>query len=297
MEQDGVSDVCMNHSGSLWVERLGVFEQIPFADESNSWLDTFVALSARYNCVPQSSATIEGHLPCGSRIQICQPPIVDKTAFVIRRHAPTLKTMHDYADMAGFDNPLTQDKAFNPIVANDIDLTVFNAVINAVKSHKNIIVSGSTGSGKTTLLKALIGEIGLDERLVFLEDTPELHAPHQNLLRLCARGDESYNMQFLLKTALRCRPDRILMGELRGSEAFDFISSLNSGHGGGMATIHAGSVAQTWQRLIHLYKQNNNLFMTNEEILAEVKAVIDVIIVIKKTKSGRACVDFFNKGS
>ena len=288
-----VTDICLNPDGQLWVESNSGFDKKSSDKIDQSWLSSLVSLCARFNAckLDFEQPLLQGKLPCGARIQICLPPITDNISFVIRRHQRFSQHLNDYMQDSSFIN-LQPAAPARELMRENFTLTQLR---QHVIDHKNIIIAGGTGSGKTTFLRALLAEAPLAERLILLEDTPELKTIHDNVLPLAARGNPKFDMQLLLKTALRCRPDRIIMGEIRDKALFDFISSLNSGHSGGMATIHAGSVAQTWQRMVHLYKQNHVPAMTDLDILNEIKQVIDCIVVLKRTSNGRQLIDVYEK--
>ena len=122
---------------------------------------------------------------------------------------------------------------------------VHEFLTKAVQSHQNIVISGGTSTGKTTFLNALLQEIPLDERIITIEDTREVNAPHGNMLNLiAAKGDQGkalITIQDLLEATLRLRPDRIILGELRGKEAYTFLRAINTGHPGSICTLHADS--------------------------------------------------------
>ena len=167
----------------------------------------------------------------------------------------------------------------------------------AILQEKTIIVAGETGCGKTTLLNALIDAIPAQERLIFLEDTKELQSTHNNVVHLLARGHANLSMQQLLSVSLRCRPDRLLMGEIRGSECVEFIESQMTGHRGGMATLHAGSIDDAWSRLLHCYQQHPGCRETPDAILTRLKSVIDIIVVLERYGTQRRCVGYYEKAA
>lgn len=171
----------------------------------------------------------------------------------------------------------------------------------AIAARKNIIISGGASSGKTTFLNACLREIPHHECIIVLEDTRELHVPHDNVVRLLAskwqQGHADLSQQDLLQCALRLRPDRIIMGELRGKEIMDFITAYNTGHEGTFTTLHANSPQGALRRMVQLYKLNHVPAMQDQEILREIHHVVDVIIQLKKTAAGRCAHSIYFKGA
>ena len=162
----------------------------------------------------------------------------------------------------------------------------------AVEAKKNIVISGQTSSGKTTYLNACIGNIPHHERIITLEDTYEVAIPHLNLvsLRALKKGEGHVNgvsMQDLVQCSLRLRPDRLIMGEIRGAEVLDFISACSTGHEGSITSIHANNPRIAFMRMTQLYKRNNVPSMRDEDILRELHEVIDVIIQVARDPNER----------
>ncbi len=170
----------------------------------------------------------------------------------------------------------------------------------AISLRKNIVISGGTSSGKTTYLNACIKYIPKDQRLILLEDTRELKISHDNYVSLLAsKGEQSranITMQDLVQCALRLRPDRIIMGEIRGKEIIDFVSACSTGHDGSLTSIHANSPTGAFMRMVQLYKLNCVPSMRDDEILAQLKSVIDIVIQLNKTSRGRCVGGVYFKG-
>jgi type IV secretion system protein VirB11 len=170
----------------------------------------------------------------------------------------------------------------------------------AISLRKNIVISGGTSSGKTTYLNACIKYIPKDQRLILLEDTRELKISHDNYVSLLAsKGEQSranITMQDLVQCALRLRPDRIIMGEIRGKEIMDFVSACSTGHDGSLTSIHANSPTGAFMRMVQLYKLNCVPSMRDDEILSQLKSVIDIVIQLNKTPRGRCVGGVYFKG-
>ena len=163
------------------------------------------------------------------------PPVAVEGPYLsFRRHHPRAMSLHD------------------AVADGDLPPEVASFLQSAVRSRANVLVVGGTGSGKTTLLNALIREVDRTEVLVLIETVPELHVDHENVRRLEADDEQGYSVQRLVKSALRSRPDRILIGEVRGGEAFDFMDAANTGHPGAMGSLHANSALEGLQRFENL---------------------------------------------
>jgi type IV secretion system protein VirB11 len=226
----GVIEIMLNADGCLWIERTG--EEMSAAGAMNAAAaEQLIATVAAGvgTTVTFERPALECDLPVdGSRCRFAGmiPPAADAPIFAIRRHAARVFTLDEYVS----DGIAT---------AAQVD-----TLREAVRARRNILVAGGTGSGKTTLTNAIIAEFPPAHRLVIIEDTPELQcaAPNAIFFR-AAQADEERTMQRLLKRAMRYRPDRIVIGEVRGPEALDLIQAWNTGHPGGVATVHANTAA------------------------------------------------------
>lgn len=191
------------------------------------------------------------------------PDIVKNSSFCIRKHAKKIFNLDDYV----------QNKTMTKYQKE--------IIIQAIYNRKNIIVAGGTGSGKTTLVNALLFEIAkLNNRIIIIEDTKELKCDAENKLALISTKTTS--MEDLLRATLRSRPDRIIVGEVRGSEAFTLINAWSTGHKGGISTVHSNSAFHTLTRIETLVG-----FGTDKVQPSIIVDAIDVIIYIKKTPTGR----------
>lgn len=228
-----VTDLMVNGSGAVWVERAGVLTEtgvVVDGAEARLLVERIVAPLGRR--ADPLHALVDGRLPDGSRVHVVVPPIaVDGPCITIRRFTVRPVPLH----------------AFGPPVVVDL-------LRRAVAERRNIVVSGATGSGKTTLLNALAGEIGRGERVVTVEDAAELRLAAAHVVRLEARppsaeGTGEVTLRDLVRNALRMRPDRIVVGEVRGSECSELISAMSTGHDGSLSTVHANSAADALLRL------------------------------------------------
>jgi type IV secretion system protein VirB11 len=287
-----VTELCINKPGEAYVEtRLGWrCEALGFA--SYEWclgLAKLVANSTKQR-IDAESPLLSAALPSGERIQIVLPPATTPgtIAITIRRPADAVWTLDELAQRGLFRATRLANEAPDETERELLDLLkakdyrTFMRV--AVASRKNILISGPTGSGKTTFTKALIREIASDERLITIEDAKELVLDrHPNHVRLFYSKDDQglarVSPKQLLESCLRMKPDRILLAELRGEEAFDYLRNVNSGHPGSITSIHASSAELAFEQLVLLVKQNRaGQELAREEIKNLLYLLIDVVV-------------------
>lgn len=281
----GVSDIFINRPGEIWVERLGGeigCVRVPELDSDH--LHRFSRQVAAHSSqglsrtYPLISATLRG----GARIQIVIPPAaLDHVAIAIRCHRAMALPLSAYQLDPGLREA--------GVAADVSGAATFLA--HAVKRRLNIVISGGTSSGKTTLLNSLLREIPPNERLITIEDAPELQPGHENAVRLIAtrggRGEAQVTPNDLLEAALRMRPDRILLGELRGVEAYTFLRATNTGHPGSMTTIHADSPDGALSQLTMMILQGaQNLDYDNAYKL--VSNMVDVVVQVARHAGRRS---------
>ncbi len=249
-----VSEILLNQPKEIWIEKQGrlILHQVPEFSEAH--LSRLFQLIANENQQRLSNEfpLLSGSLSDGSRVQLCLPPTSKHYAFAIRRKVVQSFSLSDYekGHFYGSVKRVQLHKSSESLREEEGDLIdAYEAgdwdffIRRAILKKKNMVVSGGTSSGKTTFLNACLKEIPSQERLVILEDTRELEVPHQNQVQLLAskglQGEAKVTMQDLVQASLRLRPDRILMGEIRGAEILDFVSACSTGHEGSMTSIHA----------------------------------------------------------
>lgn len=309
LEDAQVSEVLVNRPQEVYVERAGVLERFDMPVLTTSYLRRLFALIANENkqTLSENSPILSGNLKDGSRVQLVIPPASLYETLSIRKF--TLKQVRfteyneqgffSYAQAVGMDESTQTSEA--TYLHELYDAKNWHEFIREAIIHKkNIIISGGTSSGKTTFLNSCLSEIPLDERLITLEDTYEIDSPHPNQVRLKAlkqTGDTSprLSMQDLVQATLRLRPDRIIMGEIRGKEIFDFVSACSTGHSGSIATIHANNPKVAFMRMAQLYKLNQVAGMTEADIYAVLHEAIDIVVQLQKTASGRRLVEVYYK--
>ena len=310
LAQDGVTEVCINQPCIIWFERNNTWEQQQSAFYSTANLDILFnhIANATKQQFTTASPLISAALETGERVQLVKPPSAQHHSLTIRKPSTLNLSLADLENYGAFSaiehvitsTPTTKEKT--ELSHDDLHLLELLDAKNyreffsfAVKYHKNIIVSGATGSGKTTFTKALIQEIDPTERLITIEDVPELIIPQPNHVRLIySNGGQSAaktTPKMLLESCLRMRPDRILLAELRGEEAFYYIRNVNSGHPGSITSIHASSAHQTFDQLMLFIKESeagNNL--SRRDIIHLLRVLIDVVVQYKRLSDGRRVV-------
>jgi pilus assembly protein CpaF len=269
-----VSDVLVNGASEVWVERRGMLERSGVTFESNESLVTAVerVIAPLGMRVDRSSPMVDARLPDGSRLHAVIPPAaVDHPIVAIRRFALTVDSLRALVPLG---------TATEPQVA---------LLERAVQDKKTIIVSGGTGAGKTTLLNLLGALIPVTERLVTIEDAAELRLPG-HVVRLeahpsNAEGAGEVTIRALLRSSLRLRPDRIIVGEVRGPEALDLVWALNTGHRGSLSTVHANSPEEALWRLETLALSAGD---TSEmAVRRQLHAAVDLVVQIDREGTGR----------
>ena len=287
-----VTDIYVNRPGELWIETLGgAIER----QEDQSLNELTLARLARqvaaltHQGVSREHPLLAATLPDGSRIQVVAPPATrGPMALAIRRQVAAALTLLDYEAGDHFAGARTELAA----PSRDEDLRALigqrkfaEALSLAVRARKNIIVSGGTSTGKTTFLNALLREVPRDERLILVEDTPELVVEHENCVGLVSvrgeMGEARVTTNDLVSACLRLRPDRIILGELRGPEAFAFLRAVASGHPGSMTTIHADSPETAIEQLVMLVLQTGTK-LNRSDVRSYVEQSIDVFVHLSR---------------
>ena len=270
LEDPETVEIVLNADGTLWQERLGESLE-PIGKMSAGCADAAMRTIAAYHhaTLTRDDPSIECELPLdGSRFAGQIPPIVTAPVFAVRKRASRVFTLQQYVD-AGIMTP--DQKKF---------------LCDAIRDHRNLLAIGGTGGGKTTLLNAFIRQLTdqyPSERLVIIEDTAEIQCAAKDYVQYHTSPDRS--MTQLVRMALRMRPDRILVGEVRGPEALDLLMAWNTGHEGGIASLHANNAAAALNRLSTLVAMHPNAPRGMIESL--IGEAVDVIVHIARTDKGR----------
>lgn len=311
LDDNAVSEILLNKPQEVFVEKGGVLKHVDVPELTEQTVDMLFQLIANENqqALSPQQPLLSGSLMDGSRVQLVLPPTATHYTFSIRR-----KVVRDFSL-----DTYKEKKFYQKVMPFDIKATPFDNLAEsekrllhlyqqhhwdafirlAIQLRKNIVISGGTASGKTTFLNACLKHIPKQERIITLEDTREIDITHPNQVNLLAtkgeQGLANVAMQDLVQCCLRLRPDRIIMGEIRGKEILDFIGACSTGHEGSITSIHANNPRIAFMRMMQLYKLNNVPSMTDDDILRELKEVVDIIIQIAKTKTGRLAQSIYYK--
>jgi type IV secretion system protein VirB11 len=300
LSRPDVTDIYVNQPGELWVETLGGgIERHNEPDISELALARLARQIAAltHQGVSREHPLLAATLPDGSRIQVVMPPATrGPLALAIRRQIAPSLTLQDYeagdhfADTTSGMSGRPVDQELHRLIGQR---QFADALALAARARKNIIVSGGTSTGKTTFLNALLREIPSAERLILIEDTPELVIDHENCVGLVSvrgeLGEAKVTANDLVSASLRMRPDRIILGELRGPEAFAFLRAINTGHPGSMTTIHADSPQSAIEQLVMLVLQGGTK-LGRDDVRHYVHESIDLFVQLSRT-GGRRSVD------
>lgn len=272
---DSVSEIMVNGSRHVFIERAGILEEVPDITLSEQSLMVAVKNIARRlgSDISEEKPILDSRLPDGSRVAAVIPPCsLGGVTLTIRKFTAR---RYDIEDL---------------IRTGTLDENVARHLENCVRSRKNILISGGTGSGKTTLLNILGKFVGGDERIVLIEDTAEIQLGQTNLVRFEARqaenGRPAVSIRDLLKASLRHRPDRIILGEIRGGEAFDLLQLLNTGHSGTLSTIHANSAKQGLTRFTSCVLQSG-IEIPFRSIKSNISESVNVIVQLERRPGRR----------
>lgn len=272
-----VSEIMIVPPQQMWVERQGLLEACPPPDWTARGLERALVQIARSldQDISAAEPLLNSRLPDGSRVAASLPPVAPAPVLTIRKHSRRAFSAAD-------------------LVANGtLPPEVLDTARQVLGARGNILVAGATGSGKTTLTAALLNDLEPGERYVVIEDTAELMLEHRHQVRYEARratpGRSAITIRDLVRHSLRHRPDRLVVGEVRGAEAWDLLQALNTGHGGAISTIHANSAEDALMRLATCaLMQEGSASVPWPALAAIVGAVTDLVIHITRWQGVRA---------
>ena len=275
LKDDTISDVLVNTYKRIFIERFGKLElsESKFKDDTHLMkiIDKIVSSVGRR--IDESSPMVDARLSDGSRVNVIIPPLaIDGPIMSIRRFGRDPLMLNDLILLKSFTKEIGE------------------IMTGIIKAKLNVLISGGTGSGKTTLLNVLSQYIPEEERVVTIEDAAELQLKHEHLVRLETRpsnieGKGEVTSRDLVRNSLRMRPDRIIVGEVRGAEAFDMLQAMNTGHEGSLTTIHANSSRDALMRLESMVAMTN-LEISNEFMRRFIASAINIIIQISRLPDG-----------
>ncbi len=299
LDRADVTDIYVNRPGEVWTESTtGQIERhdVPTLDE------TILARLARQIAALSDQGISREHpllsatLPDGSRVQIAAPPATrGPMALAIRKHLSSDMRLSDYVAAGAFAETRRETRIGRSSVDAELaDMLAYGDIAGmlsaAVRARRNILVSGGTSTGKTTFLNALLQEVPPQERLILIEDTPELKLTHANAVGLIASrgelGEARVDADMLLAASLRMRPDRIILGELRGTEAYTFLRAINTGHPGSMSSVHADSAAGAIEQIVLLVLQRGGR-LDRTDVNHYVRSTIGVFVQLARTGGRR----------
>jgi type IV secretion system protein VirB11 len=298
LDRPDVTDILVNTPGEVWIDGAQGFECIAAPDVTEVMLLRLaqqIAASTSQG-VSREHPLLAATLPDGARVQIVAPPATRRHfALAIRKHVVQDLTLDNYESAGAF--AAAKRAAGGERAAQDVEL---QALIDrgdlkaffsrAVKAGRNIVISGGTGTGKTTFLNALLKEVPETDRLIVIEDTPEVKLGHPNAIGLVAvnseLGETRVGIDELLRASLRMRPDRLMVGEIRGAEAFTFLRAVNTGHPGSLTTVHADSPQGAMDQIAFMTLQAG-LTLTRADVIDYARSVIDVVVQLSRSNGRR----------
>ncbi|MGH2774253.1 MAG: CpaF family protein [Actinomycetota bacterium] len=275
INDETITEIMVNGPADIWIERDGRLERVNarFADEHQLYLTIDRIVSAVNRRVDESSPMVDARLPSGERVNVIIPPLALTGPTLTIRRFPRAYSLKELMDLGAMDD------------------SIASLISSFVRAKFNIIVSGGTGTGKTTLLNALSEFIPEGERIVTIEDSAELQLKQPHVISLESRPPNveakgEITIRDLVRNSLRMRPDRILVGEVRGAETLDMLQAMNTGHEGSVATLHANSTEDAIVRLSTLASMSD-LNVPYDALRDQINSAIDVIVQLTRTVDGQ----------
>jgi type IV secretion system protein VirB11 len=298
LDREDVTELLINRPGEMWVEAAGLpaMQRVLLAEVDDRHIRRLAEQIARvsHQGINREQPLLSATLPDGARVQFVAPSATrDHWAMAIRRHRMVDLPLdaYDSGALAATDPAPMRDKQADPI----------GFLRQAIAQRRTILVSGGTSTGKTTFLNALLGEVPAHERIILVEDTPEIRLRCANGLGLVAvkgeTGEARITTEDLLQAALRLRPDRIVLGELRGREAVSFLRAINTGHPGSFTTIHANSPSGALEQLALMVMQAG-LGLSRADTIAYARSMIDIVVQLERRDGRRriAAIEWIGDG-
>jgi type IV secretion system protein VirB11 len=297
LARDDVTDLYINRPGELWLETPTGIERHTAAglDDAMLWRLARQIAAAADQGISREHPLLAATLPDGARVQVCAPPATRNHVVVaIRKHMMPDLRLADFESNGAFARvgvaarqSTDADTSLQLMLA---DGHTHDFLCEAVRMRKTIVVSGGTGTGKTTFLNALLKEAPPEDRLVLIEDTPEIQLVHANAVGLVAvrgqLGEASVTAADLVEAALRLRPDRIIMGEIRGAEALSWLRAVSSGHPGSITTVHANSPTGAIGQLAMMAMMGGSE-LARADLAAHVRDAVDIVVQLGRENGAR----------
>ena len=297
LRRGDVTDLYINRPGELWLETAAGTERhdAPALDDAALWRLARQIAASTDQGINREHPLLAATLPDGARVQICAPPATRGHLIVaIRKHSMPDLRLSDYEDAGAFAR--LGEAALKRRVVDDLlagllsEGRTFDFLTAAVQARRTMVIAGGTGTGKTTFLNALLKEAAPHERFILIEDTPEIQLHHQNAVGLIAvrgkLGEASVSPADLVEAALRLRPDRIIMGEVRGAEAISWLRAVGTGHPGSITTVHANSPDGAVEQLA-LMSMSAGTELGRAELVDYIRATVDVFVQLGQEDGAR----------
>lgn len=298
LNKEGINEISINNPKEAWVEKMGDMFRVEMPDYDLKYLKSLARLVAQATdqTISEEKPLLSATLPTGQRIQIVFPPATENTCVIMSIRKPsTLRwTLEDCEQKGQFDSTTVEaikDES-NAVLSKLMRAGMIKQFLyKAILTKKNIIISGGTSTGKTTFTNAALRSIPKGERLISVEDAREIDlTAFPNKVHLLAskggQGRANVSTQDLIEACLRLRPERIIVGELRGAEAFAFLRAINTGHPGSISTLHADTPAMALQQL-KLMVMQAGLGMPPDDIFNYIRNVVDIVVQLKRAAKGR----------
>lgn len=290
-----VTEIIVNRPGEIWIERAGAprMERYDAPSIDEALLRRLAHQIARrsHQGISRQQPLLAATLPEGERVQVIGPPATrGGYALAIRKHVMSNLSLEDFSRAGAFTGVQRARAGVRSDIDQDLeallarrDMTAFLRA--AVLARKTVLLSGGTSSGKTTLLNALLKEVPEHERVIVVEDTPEIQLDRANAVGLVAvhgdQGEARIDIDDLMRASLRMRPDRLIVGELRGAEVVTFLRAINTGHPGSFATIHASSAEGAFEQIAIMCLQAG-LGLSRVETIAHARSMIDIVVQLER---------------
>lgn len=307
LDDPAVVEISVNRPGRVYVERLGsanmeYYEMPELTTAEIVNIGERVAATTNQFVSP-ANPILSAALPTGERIQVVLPPAApDGGTLSIRKQVISNFSLEDYRDQGALDQVTvavgglsdTERDLIDQLSSRDIYGFIRTAIVNRI----SILISGGTSSGKTTFLNACLKTVDSHERIITLEDTRELFPPQKNAVHLLAsKGDQgtaNVTIQSLLEASLRMRPDRLFVGEVRGSEAFAFLRAINTGHPGSMSTVHADTPLGAYEQLAMMVMQSGlSAAYPKADLISYIQSVIPIVVQLRREGGRRGVSEIF----
>jgi type IV secretion system protein VirB11 len=307
LDDPAVVEISVNRPGEVYIERLGadVMQHHHIAALTAHEIENIGERVAgvTHQFISLANPILSAALPTGERIQIVLPPAAaEGGAISIRKQVTSDFTLEQYRDNGSLDNVSVAMGGLSAVERRLIDLLegeqIYDFIQTAIRERVSILISGGTSTGKTTFLNACLKTIDPSERILTLEDSRELFPPQSNAVHLLAsRGDQGtahVTIQSLLEASLRMRPDRLFVGEIRGSEAFAFLRAINTGHPGSMSTVHADTPLGAYEQLAMMMQQAGmSSGYSKQDLMSYIQKVIPIVIQLRRDGGRRGVSEIF----